>query len=205
MREGSLYVRYFKRVFDAIAAGLGLLFLFPVFIIIAVLIKIEDGGSVFFRQERVGQNWKTFRIYKFRTMVENAEKLGAQVTTGDDPRITRIGRFLRKYKLDELPQLINVVKGEMSLVGPRPEVPRYAKLFKQDYDEILKVKPGITDFASIEYKDENELLRGVSDPEKVYVNKILPEKIRYYKKYIEKISFLTDFALIIRTLWRIVK
>ena len=205
MREGSLYVRYFKRVFDAIAAGLGLLFLFPVFIVIAVLIKIEDGGSVFFRQERVGQNWKTFRIYKFRTMVENAEKLGAQVTTGDDPRITRIGRFLRKYKLDELPQLINVVKGEMSLVGPRPEVPRYAKLFKQDYDEILKVKPGITDFASIEYKDENELLRGVSDPEKVYVNKILPEKIRYYKKYIEKISFLTDFALIIRTLWRIVK
>ena len=205
MREGSLYVRYFKRVFDTIAAGLGLLFLFPVFIVIAVLIKIEDRGSVFFRQERVGQNWKTFRIYKFRTMVENAEKLGAQVTTGDDPRITRIGRFLRKYKLDELPQLINVVKGEMSLVGPRPEVPRYAKLFKQDYDEILKVKPGITDFASIEYKDENELLRGVSDPEKVYVNKILPEKIRYYKKYIEKISFLTDFALIIRTLWRIVK
>ena len=205
MREGSLYVRYFKRVFDAIAAGLGLLFLFPVFIVIAVLIKIEDGGSVFFRQERVGQNWKTFRIYKFRTMVENAEKLGAQVTTGDDPRITRIGRFLRKYKLDELPQLINVVKGEMSLVGPRPEVPRYAKLFKQDYDEILKVKPGITDFASIEYKDENELLSGVSDPEKVYINKILPEKIKYYKKYIEKISFLTDFALIIRTLWRIVK
>jgi len=205
MREGSLYVRYFKRVFDTIAAGLGLLFLFPVFIVIAVLIKIEDGGSVFFRQERVGQNWKTFRIYKFRTMVENAEKLGAQVTRGDDPRITRIGRFLRKYKLDELPQLINVVKGEMSLVGPRPEVPKYAKLFKHEYDEILKVKPGITDFASIEYKDENELLRGVSDPEKVYISKILPEKIKYYKKYIEKISFLTDFALIIRTLWRIVK
>lgn len=205
MREDSLYVRYFKRVFDAIAAALGLLFLFPVFIIIAILIKLEDGGSVFFRQERVGQNWKTFRIYKFRTMVEDAEKLGAQVTTGDDPRITRIGRFLRKYKLDELPQLINVIKGEMSLVGPRPEVPKYAKLFKQDYDEILKVKPGITDFASIEYKDENELLRGVSDPEKVYTNKILPQKINYYKEYIERVSFLTDFILILRTLRRIIK
>jgi len=205
MREDSLYVRYFKRVFDTIVAGLGLLFLFPAFIVIAVLIKIEDGGSVFFRQERVGQNWKTFRIYKFRTMVEDAEKLGAQVTTGDDPRITRIGRFLRKYKIDELPQLINVIKGEMSLVGPRPEVPKYAKLFKQDYDEILKVKPGITDFASIEYKDENELLRGVSDPEKVYTSKILPQKINYYKKYIERVSFLTDFILILRTLRRIIK
>ena len=205
MRKSSLYVRYFKRIFDTIVAGLGLFFLFPVFIVIAVLIKLEDGGSVFFRQERVGQNWKTFKIYKFRTMVEDAEKLGAQVTTGDDPRITRIGRLLRKYKLDELPQLINVVKGEMSLVGPRPEVPKYAKLFKRDYDEILKVKPGITDFASIEYKDENELLRGISNPEEVYVNEILPEKIKYYKKYIKRISLLTDFILILKTLWRIIK
>lgn len=205
MRRDSLYVKYFKRVFDTTAAGLGLVFLFPVFIVIAVLIKLEDGGSVFFRQERVGQNWKPFKIYKFRTMVENAEKLGAQVTKGDDPRITRIGRYLRKYKLDELPQLINVVKGEMSLVGPRPEVPKYAKLFKSDYDEILKVKPGITDFASIEYKDENELLRGVNNPEEVYVSKILPEKIKFYKKYVRNISFLTDLILIFRTLWRIIK
>ncbi len=205
MREDSLYVKYFKRVFDAIAAAFGLFFLFPVFIIIAVLIKLEDGGSVFFRQERVGQNWKIFKIYKFRTMIENAEELGAQVTKGDDPRITRIGHFLRKYKLDELPQLINVLKGEMSLVGPRPEVPKYAYLFKNEYDEILRVKPGITDFASIEYRDENELLRGVDDPEKIYIRKVLPEKIKYYKKYLEKMSFFTDLKLIIKTLWRVAK
>jgi len=200
-----LYQKIFKRFFDFIASLVGLIFLSPLFLIVAILIKKEDGGSVFFKQERVGQNWKTFKIYKFRTMVENADKLGAQVTRSDDPRITKIGKILRKYKLDELPQLINVLKGEMSLVGPRPEVHKYAKFYKDDYDEILKVKPGITDYASIEYRNENELLAGAKDVEKVYLEKILPEKIEYYKKYLRDISFLTDLKLILRTIWGILK
>ena len=200
-----LYQKIFKRFFDFTASLVGLIFLSPLFLIVAILIKKEDGGSVFFKQERLGQNWKIFKIYKFRTMVENADKLGAQVTRSDDPRITKIGKVLRKYKLDELPQLINVLKGEMSLVGPRPEVPKYAKFYKDDYDEILKVKPGITDYASIEYRNENELLAGAEDVEKVYLEEILPKKIEYYKKYLRDISFLTDLKLILRTIWGILK
>ena len=193
------YRRYFKRVFDFTASLFGLVLLFPVFVVIAFLIKVSDGGKVFFRQTRVGQNGKPFKIYKFRTMVEGAERMGAQVTKEDDPRITKIGRFLRKYKLDELPQLINVLKGEMSLVGPRPEVPKYVNFFKEDYKEILKVKPGITDFASLEYKDENVLLKGTENPEEVYLKEVLPKKIEYYKKYVREMSFLTDLKLILRT------
>jgi lipopolysaccharide/colanic/teichoic acid biosynthesis glycosyltransferase len=183
-----------------VASFCGLIALSPMFFVIAILIKREDGGRVFFRQTRVGQNGKLFKIYKFRTMVENAEKMGSQVTKGDDPRITRIGKILRKYKLDEFPQLINVIKGEMSLVGPRPEVPKYVKFFEEDYKEILKVKPGITDYASLEYKDENELLKEADDPEKVYLEKILPEKIKYYKRYLKEIGFFTDLKLILRTI-----
>jgi len=200
-----LYEKYFKRIFDFITSLCGLVVLSPMFIVVAVLIKKEDGGSVFFRQIRVGQNGKLFKIYKFRTMVENAERLGAQVTKGDDPRITKIGKVLRKYKLDEFPQLINVLKGEMSLVGPRPEVPKYVRFFEEDYREILKVKPGITDYASLEYKDENELLKGSDDPERVYLEKILPKKIEYYKKYLKEISFFTDLKLILRTIMEIFK
>ena len=200
-----LYRKYIKRIFDFIASFIGLLLLFPFFLIVAFLIKKEDGGSVFFRQIRVGQNGRLFKIYKFRTMVEDAEKLGAQITKGDDPRITRIGKILRKYKIDELPQLINVLKGDMSLVGPRPEVPKYVEVFKEDYKEILKVKPGITDYASLEYKDENELLKNTDNPEEVYLKQILPEKIKYYKRYIKDISFWTDLKLIFRTIWRIIR
>ena len=200
-----VYKKYIKRIFDFIASFVGLILLSPLFLIVAFLIKKEDGGSIFFRQTRVGQNGKFFKIYKFRTMVENAENLGAQVTKGDDPRITRIGKVLRKYKIDELPQLINVLKGEMSLVGPRPEVPKYVEAFKEDYKEILKVKPGITDYASLEYKDENELLKNINNPEEIYLKQILPEKIKYYKRYIKDISFWTDLKLIFRTIWRIIK
>ncbi len=200
-----IYQKYIKRIFDFISSFIGLILLSPLFIIVALLIKAEDKGSVFFRQERVGQNGKTFKIYKFRTMVENAEKLGAQVTKEDDPRITKIGRILRKYKIDELPQLINVIKGDMSLVGPRPEVEKYVEIFKEDYKEILKVKPGITDYASLEYKDENKLLKGSKNPEKIYIEKILPEKIKYYKRYIKDISFITDIKLIFKTIWGIFK
>jgi lipopolysaccharide/colanic/teichoic acid biosynthesis glycosyltransferase len=169
------------------------------------LVKREDGGRVFFRQTRVGQNGRLFKIYKFRTMVENAEKMGAQVTKENDPRVTKIGKVLRKYKIDELPQLINVLKGEMSLVGPRPEVPKYVNAYEKDYEKILKVKPGITDFAALEYVDEERLLKDAEDPEKVYLEKILPEKMKYYEKYIQEISFLTDLRLILRTILRIVR
>ena len=200
-----IYRKYLKRVFDFTASLLGLIVLSPLFLVIAILIKLDDGGSVFFRQTRVGQYGKPFKIYKFRTMVENAEKLGAQVTKGDDPRITRVGKFLRKYKLDELPQLINVLKGEMSLVGPRPEVPKFVKLFEKDYKEILKVKPGITDYASLEFKDENELLKGAENPEEVYIKEILPKKLEYYKKYLKDISFTTDLKLILETIWGVLK
>ena len=200
-----IYRKYLKRVFDFIASLLGLIVLSPLFLVIAILIKLDDGGSIFFRQIRVGQYGKLFKIYKFRTMVENAEKLGAQVTKGDDPRITRVGKFLRKYKLDELPQLINVLKGEMSLVGPRPEVPKFVKLFEEDYKEILQVKPGITDYASLEFKDENELLKGAENPEEVYIKEILSKKIEYYKKYLKDISFTTDLKIILKTIVEIIR
>ena len=195
-----IYRKYLKRIFDFTASLLGLIVLSPLFLVIAILIKLDDGGSIFFRQTRVGQYGKPFKIYKFRTMVENAEKLGAQVTKGDDPRITKVGRFLRKYKLDELPQLINVLKGEMSLVGPRPEVPKFVKLFEEDYKEILQVKPGITDYASLEFKDENELLKGAENSEEIYIREILPKKIEYDKRYLKEISFTTDLKLILKTI-----
>ena len=194
-----------KRLFDIVCSSLGLILLAPFFVVVAILIKRDSSGPVFFRQTRVGQFGKPFRIYKFRTMCTDAEKKGAQVSTGDDPRITGIGRFLRTYKIDELPQLLNVVSGEMSLVGPRPEVPKYVDAFKEDYAEILTAKPGITDYASLEFKDENELLKGAEDPEKKYIDEILPVKIEYYKKYLREQSLSTDLKLIFLTLAGIIR
>ncbi len=194
-----------KRIFDLFFSLMGLIFIAPLFICCALLIKIDSRGPVFFRQLRVGRHGKLFRIFKFRTMVINAECLGTQVSTGDDPRITRLGRFLRKYKIDELPQLLNVIFGEMSLVGPRPEVPRYVEAFQKEYEEILSVRPGITDFASLEFKDENELLKAAENPEAKYLQEILPIKIGYYRKYIREQSLTTDFNLIMRTIQAIVK
>ncbi|GLI52419.1 sugar transferase [Thermodesulfovibrio yellowstonii] len=200
-----IYKKYGKRLIDFLLSFIGLIFLSPLFIIVAILIKLDDGGSIFFRQIRVGQNGKLFKIYKFRTMIENAEKLGFQVTRKDDPRITRLGRVLRKYKIDELPQLINVLRGEMSLVGPRPEVPKYVEIYKEEYEKILKIKPGITDYAAIEYIDEENVLKAADDSEKIYIEKILPEKIRFYQKYINDMSFFTDMKLIIKTLSGIIR
>jgi lipopolysaccharide/colanic/teichoic acid biosynthesis glycosyltransferase len=194
-----------KRLVDFFVAGFGLFLLAPFFVLVSIMIKLDSHGPVFFRQSRVGMRFKPFRIFKFRTMTIDAEKLGAQVTTGDDPRITRVGQFLRKHKIDELPQLINVVAGEMSLVGPRPEVPRYVEVFSKEFEEILTVKPGITDFASLEYKDENDLLRGLSNPEEKYLEEILPAKIEHYRRYLREQSLKTDFKLIFRTLWIIVR
>ncbi len=194
-----------KRIFDIIASLIGLAVLFPVFLLIALTVKFTSGGPVFFRQFRVGQFSKLFLIVKFRTMVINAEATGAQVSSGDDPRITAVGRVLRKYKLDELPQLFNVLKGEMSFVGPRPEVPRYVDAYKEEYRDILTARPGITDFASLEFKDENELLNNIEDPERKYLEEIMPVKIAFYKKYIKEQSLKTDLTLILKTLMKIIR
>ena len=176
-----------KRIFDLVFAIPGLLILMPVFVVVAVWIKMDSSGPVFFRQQRVGKSGQLFSIYKFRTMVVNAESMGAKVTVGDDPRITQSGNFLRKYKLDELPQLFNVLTGDMSLVGPRPEVPEYVEYWPISVrDLVLSVPPGITDFASIEFRNENELLEDVSDPVDTYVRDILPIKLRYYERYVRE-------------------
>jgi len=171
---------------------------------IAILIKKEDGGPVFYRGVRVGRFGKTFRIFKFRTMVINAEKLGGPSTADDDPRITKVGKLIRKFKLDELPQLINVLKGEMSVVGPRPEVQMYVDMFTQEEKAILSVRPGITDWASIWNPDEGAILAGSSDPEKTYMEKIRPEKMRLQLKYVMEGSFWVDLKIILWTLKAVV-
>lgn len=190
-----------KRLFDLFFVIPGLIVLSPAFLVIVLLIKLKDGGNVLFKQERVGKNGKLFKVLKFRTMVMNAEKLGDKVTTGNDPRITPIGAVLRKYKLDELPQLINVLKGDMSLVGPRPEVPEYVEFYPEDTKKIvLSVKPGITDIASIEFVNENELLSNSDDPVADYKNKVLPVKLAYNVDYVNGRSLWMDFSLIFKTI-----
>ena len=189
-----------KRAFDIAIAATGLIALLPVMAVVAVLIKCDSQGPVFFKQRRMGRGFRAFLIYKFRTMKENSELTGRLITIGEDPRITRVGRFLRKTKIDELPQLINVLKGEMSLVGPRPELPRFVELFRSEYAEILTVRPGITDLASLKYRDEAKLIGQFSNPEEEYVRSILPDKIRLGKEYIDRSSMFFDLSLILRTL-----
>lgn len=191
----------FKRVFDILFVIPGVLVLSPLLLIISILIKYDTNGPVFFTQERIGLNYKPFKVFKFRTMVVNDNNLGNKITTGNDPRITKSGHWLRKYKLDELPQLFNVLKGDMSLVGPRPEVPEYIKYYPQNKrDIILSVLPGMTDIASIEFRNENELLADSSDPVKDYIEKILPIKLEYYEQYVKGRSLWMDFMIIIRTI-----
>ena len=191
-----------KRSCDVLVSSLGLLFLSPFLGVIAVLIKLDSRGPVFFRQERIGQGLRRFSIYKFRTMVVDAPQIGGPLTAPDDPRITRLGRILRKSKIDELPQLINVLRGEMTLVGPRPEVQQYVNLFRHDYEEILRVRPGITDLASLKYRDES-LLLAVADPEQEYIKSVLPDKIALAKEYVHHSSFLFDLSLIVKTVARV--
>ena len=190
-----------KRLFDLFFTLIGLLLLAPLFVLLALWVRLDSPGSVFFRQERVGRNGKLFRIFKFRTMCLDAEAQGRQITVGDDPRITRSGRYLRKTKLDELPQLLNVIRGEMSLVGPRPEVPRYVALYpSQVRERVLSVPPGITDLASIEYRDENAILGRAADPDKAYIEEVMPAKLAFCERYVAERSLWTDFILILRTL-----
>jgi lipopolysaccharide/colanic/teichoic acid biosynthesis glycosyltransferase len=194
-----------KRAFDFLSSLIGLILISPILVTIAVLIKREDGGPVFYRGVRVGRFGKTFKIFKFRTMVVNAEKLGGPSTADDDPRITKMGKFTRKFKLDELPQLLNVLKGEMSIVGPRPEVQMYVDMFTDEEKAILSVRPGITDWASIWNPDEGAILAGSPDPEKTYMETIRPGKIRLQLKYVRERSFLVDLKIIFKTLETVLK
>jgi lipopolysaccharide/colanic/teichoic acid biosynthesis glycosyltransferase len=192
-----------KRLFDVLASALGLLVLSPLLAAVALLVKLSSRGPVLFRQERIGRHFRPFLIYKFRTMVPDAPARGGPLTAGEDPRITPVGRVLRRSKLDELPQLLNVLRGEMSLVGPRPEVRRYVELFRRDYEEILRARPGITDLASLAYRQEAEILGRAENPEEEYVRHILPKKIRLNKEYLRRSSLFFDLGLIGKTVYRL--
>ena len=189
-----------KRLFDIFFSSLGLLILSPFFTVVVLLLKRDSEGPVFFRQERMGRNFKPFRIYKFRTMSVCQEGRGPLITVANDTRITGFGRFLRKSKIDELPQLLNVLKGEMSLVGPRPEVKTYVQLFRPEFEKLLTVRPGITDFASLRYSEEEGLLALSENWEEEYIKKILPQKIRLSLRYVENRTILTDITLIVKTI-----
>ncbi len=193
-----------KRIFDVVASGLGLLALSPLFLVLAVWIKCDSVGPVFYRQVRVGRNNKNFRLFKFRSMRVGSDKKGLITVGGHDSRITRSGYFIRKYKLDELPQLINVFIGDMSLVGPRPEVRKYVDMYTAEQLHVLDVRPGITDMASIRYRNENELLEQADDPDKYYVEVVMQDKLRLNLEYIERHSFFFDIGLIFQTFWTII-
>jgi lipopolysaccharide/colanic/teichoic acid biosynthesis glycosyltransferase len=188
-----------KRIFDLLFSFVGLIVLSPLILMIAAFIKLESKGPVLYKGVRVGKDGQPFRMHKFRTMVVNADQLGGPSTADDDSRLTRAGKILRKFKLDELPQLINVFKGEMSFVGPRPEVKHYVDMFNEEEKSILSVRPGITDWASLWNSDEGALLAGSPDPEKTYMEEIRPEKIRLQLEYVKKHSFWTDIKIIFWT------
>jgi len=193
-----------KRTFDLMLSILTLIFLLPLFAVVGLVIKLETSGPIFYRQKRIGKQFKPFFILKFRTMIQDADKKGLHITTGGDVRVTRVGRILRKSKIDELPQIINILKGEMSFVGPRPEVEKYVSIYKKDYEYILSVKPGITDISSITFRDEESVLRDQANPEEYYKMILLPKKIEFAKAYIKKSSLIFDLVIISKTLKRII-
>ncbi len=192
-----------KRLFDIVASSLGLLVLSPLFLILSIWIKTDSSGPVFYRQVRVGFHRKDFLLFKFRSMRVGSDKKGLITIGGRDPRVTRSGYFIRKYKLDEIPQLINVLIGDMSLVGPRPEVRKYVDMYTAEQLNVLNVRPGITDLASIRYRNENELLGKAENPEKYYIDVIMQDKLRINLDYVASHSFLSDIKLIFNTLWNI--
>lgn len=193
-----------KRMFDVVMSGLGLLVLSPLFAVVAVWIKLDSPGPVFYRQIRVGRNNRDFRLFKFRSMRVGSDRKGLITVGGHDPRVTRSGYFIRKYKLDELPQLINVLIGDMSLVGPRPEVRKYVDMYTPEQLHVLDVRPGITSLASIRYRNENELLDRAEDPDRCYVEEVMPDKLRIDLEYVADRSFAYDLKLIFRTFWEVV-
>jgi lipopolysaccharide/colanic/teichoic acid biosynthesis glycosyltransferase len=192
-----------KRTLDLVGAGAGVVLLSPLLLVVALLVKAEDGGPVFFRQERVGYRGRPFRIWKFRTMVPEAEARGLPLTVGRDVRVTRVGAWLRRLKLDELPQLFNVLAGDMTLVGPRPEVPRYVASYGVEQRRVLELVPGVTDEASIRYLDESAMLAAAVDPERMYVDEIIPEKIRLNLAYAAHATVWTDLRVILATVGRL--
>lgn len=194
-----------KRIFDIVMSGLGLICLSPLFLVLAVWIKSDSAGPVFYRQIRVGRGNKDFRLFKFRSMRPDSDKLGLITVGGHDPRVTRSGYYIRKYKLDEFPQLINVFVGDMSLVGPRPEVRKYVDLYTPEQLRVLNVRPGITSLASIRYRNENEILAKAEDPDKAYVEQIMPDKIAIDLEYVENASLTNDIKLIFKTFGEIIR
>ena len=198
--QNSFYYLYGKRIFDILATISGGLILLPIIIIIVIWIKLSSKGPIFYVQKRVGKDFQEFDLYKFRSMIIDADKVGPSVTSGDDPRITKVGKIIRRTKIDELPQLINVIKGDMSLVGPRPEVIKFVKEKKEEYTKILSVRPGITDNAAIAYRDEETIMNQYENKEKAYIEIVLPEKIKLYDEYLQNISLINDIKLILKTL-----
>lgn len=194
-----------KRIFDLFFSLLGIIILSPIYCIIAVLIKLDSKGDILYKQERIGKDEVPFYVLKFRTMVPNAFNKGALTVGSRDPRVTKVGFYLRKYKLDELPQLFNVLFGEMSFVGPRPEVKKYTDLYDQNQKMVLSVKPGITDYASIEYRNENDLLAHSDNPEKLYIEEIMPHKLELNLKYIKNRNIFKDVEIIFLTFYSIIK
>ena len=194
-----------KRIFDIIASFCGIIITGLFLVMIALIIKFTSPGPIFFKQSRVGKDGKLFKIFKFRTMVVNAERLGKQITIGKDDRITKVGHFIRNYKIDELPQLFNVLKGDMSLVGPRPEVPKYVELYTDQQRKVLNVRPGITDLASVRYRNENELLGKSENPEELYINTIMPDKLNLNLQYINRSNIFFDIYIIITTIVKCLK
>lgn len=195
-----------KRLFDFCIAFIFSILLLPIWILIAILLKLDSKGPIFFRQVRIGLNEKPFRILKFRTMITDAEQRGLQITVGgNDPRITKFGYILRKYKLDELPQIFNVILGEMSFVGPRPEVPKYVNMYSAEQRKVFQVRPGITDIASIEYIDENELLKNSENPEKMYIEEIMQDKLRLNLEYLKNRKLISDISIIFKTISKVIK
>lgn len=193
-----------KRLFDIVASACGLIILSPLFIILSIWIKLDSKGPVFYRQVRVGRHNKDFRIFKFRSMRVGADKQGLITVGGRDPRVTRSGYFIRKYKLDEFPQLINVFVGDMSLVGPRPEVRKYVDMYTEEQMRVLDVRPGITDLASIRYRNENELLENAENPDQYYIDVIMQDKLAINLEYVANHSFWYDIKLIFKTFWEII-
>lgn len=199
------YILFFKRVFDLVFSLIMAIILFPVLIMTCIIIKCDSPGKVIFKQKRITQCGRVFDIFKFRTMVEDAEKIGTQVTTGDDPRITKCGKWLRKYRIDELPQIFNIIRGELSFVGPRPEVQKYVLQYTDEMLATLLIPAGVTSLASIVYKDESKMLENANNPDEVYVKEVLPQKMKYNIEYIEKMSIAYDIKIILKTICAVLK
>jgi lipopolysaccharide/colanic/teichoic acid biosynthesis glycosyltransferase len=193
-----------KRAFDIVTSLIGLVLLLPMFAVVTVAVVLEDGWPALYLGRRVGRDQRPFRLWKFRTMIRDADKVGPSSTSGDDARLTRVGRVLRQYKIDELPQLVNVLKGDMSMVGPRPQVAWAVELYTAEERALLSVRPGITDYASITFSNEAEILRGSTDPDRDYLEKIAPEKIRLGLEYVRRRTFLLDLRIVLATVWALV-